>query len=454
MYNNSVFIFRRDLRLSDNIGLIKALEKSKKVYPIFIFTPDQLKKNPYKSDNCVQFMMESLDDLDKQLKKKRKRLIYFYGKPVKVIEKLLKKGIDGIFFNNDYTAYSHKRDAAIIKLCKSYQVPVHIYEDLLLQPVGSVRTGSGTIYTKFTPYFNKAKKVKVPNMKKNNKSNYSSGKLPGEYKKDIHIFYQYNKDIAVNGGRTLGLKQLNKSKKFRKYNKERNTLIIPTTQLSAYIKFGCISIREVYWKFKDTLGTKNDLIKQLYWRDFYANLSNYFPYVYTKNGAMKKQYNNIKWKNNKLWFNKWKNGETGYPIVDAAMRQLNKTGFMHNRGRLITSNFLIKILQINWKWGEKYFAQKLVDYDPPSNNGNWQWSSSSGADSQPYFRIFNPWTQGKRFDEDAEYIKHWIPELEDVEAKHLHEWDKYHQEYDVDYPKPTVNYKKQRETTIKMYKLI
>jgi deoxyribodipyrimidine photo-lyase len=236
------------------------------------------------------------------------------------------------------------------------------------------------------------------------------------------------------------------AKNLKNYPRTHNDLSHSTSELSAFIKFGCVSIREVYKTFR----SKHDFIRQLFWRDFYANILYSFPYVL--GSAMKKNYNKVHWHHNSNWFKKWCDGETGYPVVDAGMRQMNQTGYMHNRARLIVSSFLVKTLLISWEEGEKYFAQKLVDYDPASNNGNWQWTAGSGADSQPYFRIFNPWEQGKNYDPNCEYIKKWVPELKDVPNKDILNWEDTHSEYkDVKYPKPIVDYKKQKEIALKMY---
>lgn len=454
-YNKSIFIFRRDYRLVDNTGLIKALELSKNVIPLFIFTPEQLVSNKYKSDNAVQFMIESLEDLNDMLKNKKSRLFYFYGKPSKVLNNIINNvDIDAVFVNADYTPYSIKRDKEIEKVCNDNGIEFHSYEDVLLNPIRSILTGQEDVYTKFTPYFNKAKKIKPSSINLSNKSNYVSGRtrIRGEFTGNKDKFFKYNSQLAQNGGRKEALKILKKIKQFKNYNKERNILIKNTTRLSAYIKFGCVSIREVYYTFKKYLGLKNDLIKQLYWRDFYYNIGYEFPRIYKKYGNLKEKYDKIKWLGTKSNLNKWKQGLTGYPIVDAAMRELNETGFMHNRGRLIVSNFLIKILLINWQDGEKYFSNKLIDIDPSVNLGNWGWSAGSGADSQPYFRIFNPWTQGEKFDQDAKYIKKWIPELQDVDAEHIHKWYDHYNDYDVDYPAPIVDYSSMRKKALKMYK--
>lgn len=459
MYDKSIFIFRRDYRLQDNLGLIRALKESKQVLPIFILTPEQLddNKNDYKSNNAVQFMIESLDDLDQALRKKNSKLFYFYDSPENAIEDLLLQNaeIEAVFVNLDYSPYSTKRDQLILNVCGENDVDFIQEHDALLLPVGNIRTGSGTYYSKFTPFFNKAKVESVDSVKINLRSNYvkATAKINDQYDGKFSEFYEHNPDIWQHGGRIEALKLLSqKSLNFqKKYNISRNDLTGETTNLSAYLKFGCISIREVYHKFKKTLGTKNDLIKQLYWRDFYHNILYANPHVV--GSAMKPKYNQLSWSNNREHFKKWCDGQTGYPVIDAAMRSMNETGYMHNRGRLIVSNFLIKILLIDWRWGEKYFSQKLSDIDIANNNGNWQWGASTGADSQPYFRIFNPWLQSKKFDPQGEYIKKWLPELNEVDAKHLHQWDQYVDSYEgINYPKPIIDYATGKKLALIAYK--
>jgi deoxyribodipyrimidine photo-lyase len=265
----------------------------------------------------------------------------------------------------------------------------------------------------------------------------------------MHKYYTENKLISVKGGRTFATKILQKISRgdFEKYSQTRDQLSNDngTTRLSAYIKFGCVSIREVY----QVLKSKRDLIRQLIWRDFYANILYSFPHVLGH--AMKKNYNKIQWHHNPKWFEAWREGMTGFPVVDAGIRQLNQTGYMHNRARLITASFLVKTLLISWEHGEKYFAKKLTDYDPASNNGNWQWIASTGADSQPFFRIFNPWEQAKNFDPNAEYIKRWVPELKDVPVKDIMNWGDVSTLEKINYPKPIVDYSKQKKLALKMY---
>ena len=456
MFENGLFIFRRDLRIQDNIGLNLAMEQCKMVYPIFIFTPEQVTdKNKFKSDNSVQFMIESLDDLRENIKKQGGHLNCYFGENNTIIKKLIKKwNIDAVFFNWDITPYAKKRDASIEKLCKSLKVEYVTAQDYYLYEPGSIKSGSDEPYTKFTPYYNKVLSMKVlkpVNLRKYKFANDKDGniELVDAYLK----FTEPNPDILVNGGREYGEKIINNLSAFKNYGKTRNNLDQHTTLLSAYLKWGNVSVRETYDKMVSKLGKRSDLLRQLIWREFYAQLLFSNPQVL--GNPLKPKYDKINWVSNTSHLNAWKKGLTGFPIVDAGMRELNSTGYMHNRSRLITASFLIKTLLIDWEDGEKYYATQLTDYDPASNNGNWQWVASSGADAQPYFRIFNPWSQSEKHDKDAEYIKKWVPELESVPAKDIHKWDDMWEKYtDVKYPKPIVNYEEQRKKALAMYKKV
>ncbi len=454
MFENGLFIYRRDLRIIDNNGLNLLNEKCKNIYTIFIFTPEQVGSgNKYKSDNSVQFMIESLEDLSKEISKNGGHLYTFYGNNNKVIADCIKAfNINIVCFNLDYSPYAKQRDKEVIELCEKMKTYVMYDYDYYLHEPGIIFTGSGTPYLKFTPYYENSLKKHVELPKSYHKINFSS-------KKNLHIannislneamnkFTKINPDILIHGGRNEAIKLLKTAvKNMSHYEKTRNELITNTTLLSAPLKFGCISIREAYKAFKN----KKALIRQLIWRDFYAQILYNYPNVLGH--AMKSNYNKIKWHFNERWFKAWCNGETGFPIVDAGMRQLNSTGYMHNRARLIVASFLVKTLLISWEKGEKYFATKLTDYDPASNNGNWQWCASTGADSQPFFRIFNPWEQGKNYDEDCEYIKKWVQELNDVPNKDIHNWNtEYVNHKNIKYPKPICDYKEQKELALKMY---
>lgn len=447
----SIFIFRRDIRLFDNTGLHEAIKHSQSVLPIFIFTPEQLVNNKYRSNNGVQFMIESLYELDNNLKKLGSKLYYFFGRPDKIVDQLIKsEKIDAVFANCDYTNYSKKRDKKLEKVCEKNNIQFKLSHDYLLKKPGSVMTGNKTPYVKFTPFMRTMKKLPVDQpVKTNFYQKLIKTQIELEYIKDIHSFYTTNNQIAIHGGRKNAMKILTHITKFNEYNKKRDDLTYNTTHLSAYIKFGCLSIREVYHAIFNSMGNKNKLIDQLYWRDFYSQISFYYPHIYQ--GAMRVKYNKLKWSYDSNLFNKWKNGQTGYPLVDAGMRQLNKTGFMHNRTRLITSNFLVKVLHINWQEGERYYATQLVDYDPAVNNGNWQWSASTGTDAQPYFRIFNPWLQSKKHDPDAIYIKKWVPELITVSTKDIHQWFLTYTKYKINYFPPCVDFHEQVKKTLNLY---
>ncbi|MBW3019977.1 DNA photolyase family protein, partial [Candidatus Woesearchaeota archaeon] len=412
-HNLSLFIFHRDLRLDDNTSLIEALKNSEKVIPCFIFDERQVNKNPYKSNNCLQFMLNSLKDLNDELKKKKSKLYIFHGLTEDVVDKIIKdKKIDAIYSNKDYTPFARKRDETIKKICEKNSIDFVQLDDALINPPGSVLKDDGTPYTVYTPFLRKARQIDVKKPVKNNLSNYYTQKISNEESSKIFdkILTVNNKNILLNGGIKEAKELLKKSKSLDYYDNNRNFPRLDyTSHLSSHNKFGTISIREIYSSFKDNF--QEVLINELYWRDFFTHIIYHFPNVL--DGAFKNKYNKIKWDNDKKLFQKWCEGKTGFPIVDAGMRELNTTGYMHNRVRMIVASFLVKDLHINWQWGEKYFAQNLIDYDPAVNNGNWQWAASTGCDAQPYFRIFNPWSQQEKFDRDCEYIKKWVPELKD-----------------------------------------
>lgn len=450
---NGLFIFRRDLRTIDNNGLNVLAKLCNNVYTIFIFTPEQVgSTNKYKSNNSVQFMIESLADLASEIKTQGGQLHTFYGNNTKVLADCIKAwDINIVAFNLDITPYARERDEDIIKLCKKMSVEVKTEHDYYLHPPGSIKTGTGEPYQKFTPYFNTASKIKVPSpsAKKQLPFKTKDANIPNKISLEqaMKRFTRINPNILVRGGRPQALQLLLRAvRTIENYNAIHNDLSLKTSELSASIKYGCISIREAYKAFHDKPG----IIRQLYWRDFYANIMYEFPHVIGH--SLKPKYDKIHWHHNSNWFNAWCKGETGYPIVDAGMRQMNTTGYMHNRARLIVASFLVKTLLIDWREGEEYFAQTLTDYDPSNNNGNWQWISGGGADSQPYFRVFNPWRQAAEYDPKCEYIKKWIPELKDVPEKDLLKWNtKYLHYKDLQYPAPIVQYESQREQVLKLY---
>jgi deoxyribodipyrimidine photo-lyase len=375
---------------------------------MFIFNPVQIyaKNNPYFSNNCVQFMIESLDELDTHIH------VNYYeadGKEgassdIGVLKGLSKKyKIKTIAYNKDYSPFAIKRDKIIEEWAKDADIRIITEEDYTLYPIGTILNNKDDPYQVFTPFYKKSLSFKVPVPEPLEVKSINVVKNIKRF--DKHKYYVANPDLAVRGGRALALTRFKKI--MTDYATTRDyPAMDKTTRLSAYIKFGCVSIREVYYNYKNV----KELQRELLWREFYANILYYFPHVL--GNSFKEQYDNVKWTNNKEWFKRWCNGTTGYLLVDAGMAQLNKTGWMHNRLRMVTAMFLTKDLLIDWRWGEKYFATRLVDYDPASNNGGWQWSASTGTDAQPYFRIFNPELQLKRYDKKYEYIRTWIPAFE------------------------------------------
>ena len=453
---NGLFIFRRDLRIIDNNGLNLIAQHCKNIFTIFIFTPEQIgTSNKYKSNNSVQFMIESLEDLSSQISKSGGHLYTFYGHNDKVIEDCIKAfHIELVCFNLDITPYARERDDKIITLCEKLKTYIMYEYDYYLHEPDTIQNGSGETYQKFTPYYTTAikKKVQPPSNAKKLHLKRSETHIPNKITLShaLSKFTKINPTILVHGGRENAIKQMKQSaKNILHYSKTRDELIKPTSHLSAYIKFGCISIREVYKAFK----SKHEFIRQLYWRDFYAQLLYTFPHIL--GSALKPKYNKLKWSHNERLFDAWCDGKTGIPIVDASQRQLLQEGWVHNRGRMISSSILTKIFMIDWRKGEQFYAQHLVDYDVANNNGGWTWSSGVGADSQPWFRYFNPYLQSKEHDAECEYIKKYIPELKNVPPKDIHNWETECVNYkECGYPKPIVNYSEQKEKSIKMYKSI
>ncbi len=454
LYKKTLFIFRRDLRLVDNTGLIRALEDSNQVLPSFFLDPRLLKQSsPHL--NAIQFMAEALQDLDLRLQHQNSQLLFSSGIPEKMIFKLLKTyEIDAVFINRDYSPFSRQRDAQIRNVCKKAKVAFHQFADSLLNEPEMILKANNEPYKVFTPYFRKALELPISLPKENSFKNYVKIR-PGSQKKVTvpfkHIKTKNNKSLLVQGSRTAALAILSNLQDFRQYKITRD---FPnqhgTTRLSAYIKFGSCSVREVYNAIKKQLGINHPLIRQLYWRDFYTHIAFHYPHVFE--GAFKPRYNKIQWNNDKMLFETWRKGMTGFPIVDAGIRELNETGWMHNRVRMIVASFLTKDLHINWQWGERYFASKLVDYDPAVNNGNWQWAASTGVDAQPYFRIFNPWLQQIKYDADCEYIKKWIPDLSKLEPKIIHTWHKPTKwDSKIKYPKPVVDHKVESQYSKELY---
>lgn len=453
-YTTSLFIFRRDLRLVDNIGLNNALAQSTEVIPCFIFDPRQIEdKNAYKSDNAVQFMIESLQSLNDALKKQHGKLYIFYGKAENVVKDIIsQKKIDAVFINCDYTPFSIMRDAAIKKVCSHHDIIFEISGDALLNEPEAVIKKDGTPYSVFSAFYKKAITLGVQKPATQHKSDWFTGAIKNSESSAIFkkILPNKNKNIAVLGGREHGHSILQHCKQLKNYAHDHDYPAIDTSHLSAHLKFGTVSVRETFYAIVEHLGRTHPLLRQLYWRDFFTHIAYHVPAVFGQ--PYHKKYSKLPWNYDKKIFAAWCQGKTGFPIVDAGMRELNTTGFMHNRVRMIVASFLVKDLHIDWLWGEKYFAQQLVDYDPAVNNGNWQWCASTGCDAQPYFRIFNPWLQQKKFDADCTYIKQWVPELDTYDSKVIHNWFKENSPTIKGYPRPIVDHKKESDLTKKLYR--
>jgi deoxyribodipyrimidine photo-lyase len=467
----NLFIFHRDLRLYDNTTLIHLLKEKQNCIPIFIFPPEQInpKKNKYFSNNSVQFMIESLHELSNDINEYKGKMYFFKGDNMKVIKSIHNLiNIESIGFNIDYTPYAIKRDTEIKEFCQKENIECYFKEDYPLYDflTGQTNKADGTPYLVYTPFLKHlTSTIDVRSINKFNHFSFQKKKELETLKyhldeKEIDNFYKENKEINVHGGRSHCLKILSNIDNFKEYNKKRDFLIYKTTFLSAGLHFNVVSIREVYHKVLSVLGPSSGILRELVFRDFYMNVVHNFPYILQgqikgKNISYKRDYDNIKWSYNKSRFDKFCQGQTGFPIVDACLRQMITTGYMVNRGRMIVASFLTKDLHIDWRWGEQFFATRLVDYDPINNSQGWMWTTGNGTDAQPWFRIFNPWTQQKNYDKDCEYIFKWVPELANVPVKDIHNWFKpeVHNKYkEIDYPSPMVNHDDERLETIRLYK--
>jgi len=423
----SIFWFRRDLRLKDNHGLFQALESGKKVLPIFIFDEDILDLLENKSDKRVDFIVQALQTLNSFLKSKNKGIKIFKGKPLEIYKKLTENyEIEAVYCNEDYEPYAIKRDQEIVDFLASKNINFHQFKDQVIFHKDEIVKADKKPYTVYTPYsklwLNEFQKIDLQGFPSEKKLDNLLD-IPFEELKIEDIGFQKT-DLAFEVPEAdLHI--------IKTYEETRNFPAVKgTTQLGVHLRFGTISVRKLA-----KIAKENNLtfLKELIWREFFMQILYHFPKVV--NHSFKSKYDAIPWENNPEFLEKWKAGKTGFPIVDAGMRELNTTGFMHNRVRMITASFLIKHLLTDWRIGEAYFAEKLMDYDLSANNGNWQWCASSGCDAAPYFRIFNPDEQQKKFDPDFKYIKKWIPEF----------GTKY-------YPKPIVEHKKAREKVLKVYK--
>ncbi|BAV04179.1 deoxyribodipyrimidine photo-lyase [Filimonas lacunae] len=400
--------FRRDLRLTDNAALYHALKSSRPVVPIFVFDTNILNELPA-ADKRITFIYDVLEEMQEQLKALGSSLEVYHGTPEEVFTALLKKyDIGHVFTNHDYEQYAIDRDEAIGILLKQHGAALHTYKDQVIFERNEVVKDDGTPYTVFTPYSRKWKSALTP---------FYLSSYPA--KKYYDNFYQ-QKAYALPTLKSMGFERVDidfpgkqvKSALIEHYKDTRDFPGIKgTSHLGIHLRFGTISIRQLARKAQE----KSEVfLNELIWRDFYHMILAQFAHV-RAGESFRQDYDRIPWRNNEKEFEKWCAGQTGYPIVDAGMRELNTTGFMHNRVRMITASFLTKHLLIDWRWGEAYFAEKLLDYDYAANNGGWQWAAGCGCDAAPYFRVFSPARQTEKFDKELTYIKKWVPELEGFE---------------------------------------
>ena len=398
----SVFWFRRDLRLFDNAGLFHALKGEFPVLPIFIFDRYILETLADREDKRLQFIHDKLRELNKTLQDKGSTLQVFYGAPKEVFQELLGKyEVQEVFTNHDYEPYAIRRDKEVSELLAERGIGFQTFKDQVIFERSEVMKPDGKPYTVFTPYSRKWKEIFL---QKPVEVFENEGLESNYFKTDPEEIISLEK-IGFRST-SFALPPLDLSREL--IGNYENTRNFPaeegTTNLGIYLRFGTVSVRQIVLHARQHSET---FLSELIWREFFMMILYHFPKVEHEN--FRRKYDRIPWRNNENEFDLWCKGETGFPIVDAGMRELNETGRMHNRVRMIVAGFLTKHLLIDWRWGEAYFAQKLLDYELASNNGNWQWAAGTGCDSAPYFRVFNPDSQVKKFDPELEYIKRWIP---------------------------------------------
>ena len=425
----NIFWFRRDLRLEDNVGLFNALQSDIPVLPIFIFDKDILEQLP-EDDARVSFIFESLQNMRNTLQEKYgSSLAMYYGTPESVFETLLKTHtINTVFTNHDYEPYATDRDTNIKDLLSKQNVAFKTFKDQVIFEKDEVVKKDGKPYMVYTPYMRvwketfKAQTLKIYDTNKILENTVKDANLPNLTLSDIGFKKASQKIEDYTVTPTL----------IQNYEETRNfPAQDSTSKLGPHLRFGTVSVRQMV---KKAIAEQNEIFwQELIWREFFMQILWHFPH--THKDAFKSKYDRIVWRNNEDEFKAWCEGKTGYPLVDAGMRQLNQTGFMHNRVRMLVGSFLCKHLLIDWRWGEAYFAEKLHDYDMSSNVGNWQWVAGSGVDASPYFRIFNPTTQIDKFDKQHKYINQWVPDYQELT-----------------YPKPIVEHKMARERCLIVYK--
>ena len=467
--NNSLVWLRRDLRLYDHNALYQALKNSKSVYCCFIFDIKILDKLSIKNDRRIDFIWHALKEIKVDLISQGSDLIVEIGNPVILIPSLIKKyECSALFFNKDYEKYAIDRDKKIADDLQKNNIKTYKYKDQVIFEEKEILTQNNSPYTVFTPYKNNhLKKIFNEGITQFDCDHYKVNLSKFKYKplqslKEIGFeksnISSMNLPLGTQGGITL-IKDF--KTRIKNYNHNRNFPGVKgVSYLSVHNRFGTVSIRHLA-----KIALENDSegsstwLNELIWRDFYFQILSNFPHI-EDGKAFKFKYNNLKFENDEKKFNAWINGQTGFPIVDAGMRQLNLTGFMHNRLRMIIACFLVKDLLIDWRWGEKYFADHLIDYDLSANNGGWQWAASTGCDAQPYFRIFNPLLQSEKFDPDGKFIKKYVPELGLLNKKEIHQptvfFNKSPNNFPIklglDYPFPIVNHADQKPKIMALFK--
>jgi deoxyribodipyrimidine photo-lyase len=437
--------FRRDLRLTDNPALHAATQAAEQVVPVFCFDPAILAAGDT-SSRRVGFLIDCLRSLDKNLRHLGAALVVRQGDPLACLDALAREsGAEALYFNVDYESYARKRDAAVVAWARGRGLEVHSFEDQCIQAPGTVLKKDGTAYTVFTPFSRAWREQPTPRPKPPPKTL----RLPPGLRSDplpdpAALGHPVDIELPAAGERAaLDTMKAFMAERIRAYQSIRDfPALDATSHLSPHLRFGTISARTVLAAAEKARAERvgpaaeiDTFINELIWRDFYKHILYHFPHVET--GCFRREYDALEWPNDRALFEAWCAGETGYPIVDAAMRQLNRTGWMHNRLRMITASFLTKDLLVDWRWGERYFMKQLLDGDLAANNGGWQWAAGTGTDAQPYFRIFNPSSQTAKFDPEETFIRKYVLEL-DTPA----------------YPRPVVSHAAQREKALALYKKV
>lgn len=454
----NVFIHRRDFRLYDNTALNSLVEKYAGLLTmhVFIFNPSQIdqKKNLFYNHNCVEFMIQSLKDLRGQLKD---ALYFFYGKDIDILQQIMNTYfVNCIAWNSDYTPFSRKRDEYLVNWCNRKNVEVITNEDYSLFPIGSILSLNKQPYQIFTPFYKYCLKredtINPPAQDKLPHLIFERAKVIGMIKNIDQFCEKQNLHLKVKGGRTEALKILKAVQlgTFKNYDNLRDIPALDkTTKLAAYIKFGCVSIREVYHTFKKSYGLNHGLVRELLWREFYAHATWHFPDVLSGKSF---KPNNIKWQWKKEWYDRIMKAKTGFPLIDAAIKELFTTGWINNRLRMIVASFITKDLAMEWTTFERdLFGKYLVDYDPSTNCHSWQGMASVGIDAAPYWRIINPWRQMDRFDKDCVYVKRWLPELKDIAPIKIKNWRLEPPLHN--YPSPMVDHDEQVKKYLSLWRL-